>query len=219
MLKPRLFPEQIYEIKKLRSHGLSINEITSIVGKGKTTVSRYIQGVPILAEYQSVLKEKQGGSRARMRKYWRNNAERADQIIGEISSRDQLMLLIGVYWGEGTKHDLCIINGDPLLLRLFIVAVVQIGVSKDRIVAHLRLYEDIDVEKALLHWAKILDLDRSQFKSINILKGKEKGKLEFGMCRLRAQKPSQEFKLLISCLNVIKEQVSRRSSTDRTRDS
>ena len=40
-----------------------------------------------------------------------------------------------------------------------------------------------------------------------MVKGSKKGKLEFGMCRLRVEKNSKEFKLLMSLINVVKKYI------------
>lgn len=46
-----------------------------------------------------------------------------------------------------------------------------------------------------------------KIQKIDIIQGKKVGKLKFGMCRLRVEKSSKEFKLLLSLINVIKEHI------------
>lgn len=53
----------------------------------------------------------------------------------------------------------------------------------------------------------MLNLDSDSFLNPEIVKGNGYSKFEFGMCRLRVEKSSKEFKLLISLINNIKEQI------------
>ena len=115
--------------------------------------------------------------------------------------------MIGIYWGEGTKRELNIINSDPILLRAFLEFVKEIGVTKDRIKASVRVYENINQNHAINYWSNILNLDKKQFYKVEIIEGNKKGKLEFGMCRLRVEKSSKEFKLLMSLINVVKDNI------------
>lgn len=197
----------IEKIINLRKKGLSVSEISNKTGKSKSVVSRYIQGVIILPKYTSVLKRKQGGSKVRSEELWSKSKISASRIIKKIKERDKLMLLIGIYWGEGTKKELNIINGDPVLLLSFLEFIKTLGVSRDRIKASVRIYDNIDKEKAICYWSKLLKISRSHFFNTEIINSNKKNKFEFGMCRLRVEKSSKEFKLLMSLINNIKEQV------------
>lgn len=197
----------INKIINLRKKGYSISEISLDIRKSKSVVSRYIQGVEVLPRYKEVLIKKQGGSKIRSEDLWKKSKIDASKILKEISSRDKLILLIGLYWGEGTKNELNIINGDPVLLRAFINFIKDFGVSKERIKASIRIYDNISYKKALYFWSNMLDLNSDSFFNPEIVKGKKNGKFEFGMCRLRVEKSSKEFKLLISLINNIKEQI------------
>jgi transcriptional regulator with XRE-family HTH domain len=199
--------EIIKIIANLRSKGYSISEISKYTGKSKSIVSKYIQGVSVLPQYISILKKKQGGSKSRSDNLWLTSNKKAQQIIKKLTSRDKLILLIGTYWGEGTKRELNIINSDPILLKAFIDFSKEIGVSKSRIKASVRVYNDIDQKKAINYWSDILGLDKKQFFKVEVIDGRKKGKLEFGMCRLRVEKSSKEFKLLMSLINVVKNYI------------
>lgn len=197
----------IKEIVDLRKRGHSISEISINTKKSKSIVSKYIQGVEILPAYIDILKKKQGGSKIRSENLWLESKISASRIIKKLQPRDKLILLLGIYWGEGTKNELNIINSDPILLRAFVNFIKEIGVTKDRIKASVRIYEDINSSEVISYWSKILDLKKDQFFKIELMQGKKKGKLEFGMCRLRVEKSSKEFKLMISLISKIKEQI------------
>ena len=197
----------ISRIVELRSKGYSISEISLVLTKSKSIISKYIQGVKILPEYESLLKSKQGGSKFRSERLWLESKNKAQEIIKEINFRDKVFLLIGIYWGEGTKRELNIINSDPVLLCAFIDSIKGIGVTKDRIKASIRIYNDINKDQAIKYWSNILKLNKNQFFNTEITNGNKKGKLKFGMCRLRVEKSSKEFKLLMSLISVVKSHV------------
>lgn len=197
----------INKIITLRRKGYSISEISLDVGKSKSVVSRYIQGITILPKYKDILLKKQGGSKVRSKDLWEKSKISASNLLGKMTKRDEIILLMGIYWGEGTKNELNIINSDPVLLRAFIHFIKNFDVSKERIKASVRIYEDIKLDRAISYWSNILGLEKKQFLKIESIKGKKKGKLEFGMCRLRVEKSSKEFKLLMSLINNAKEQI------------
>lgn len=197
----------ISKIIELRSKGNSISEISVCTGKSRSVVSKYIQGVGVLPQYKEILKRKQGGSKIRSEDSWLKSKENAKKIIKELRLRDKIFLLIGIYWGEGTKRELNIINSDPILLLAFLDTIKEIGVTKNRIRASVRLYDNINQCKAISYWSNILKLKKSQFFKIELIKGNKVGKLKFGMCRLRVEKSSKEFKLLMSLINVVKDKI------------
>jgi len=207
MGKLRIPKKDISKIKNLRSKGYSVSEISKYIGRSKSTVSKYIQRVKILPQFESILKRKQESSKTRSEDLWLESKKNAQKLIKKLYLRDKIFLLVGIYWGEGTKKELNIINSDAILLKAFIEFIKEIGVTKNRIKASVRIYNDINHNKAIDYWANILDLKKDQFFRVETIKGKKKGKLEFGMCRLRIEKSSKEFKLLISLINVIKSHV------------
>ena len=204
MGKPQTSKRCISKIINLRRRGKSISEISLYTGKSKSVVSKYIKGIKVLPEFELVLIRKQGGSKTKSEDLWLESKKNAQKYIKKLKPRDKIFLLIGIYWGEGTKKELNIINSDPILLRAFIDFVKEIGVKEDRIKASIRVYNDINQNEAINYWSKILTLKKDQFFKIEVIEGKKKGKLKFGMCRLRVEKSSKEFKLLMSLIDVIK---------------
>ena len=69
----------------------------------------------------------------------------------------------------------------------------------------LRLHNGIDMEEAVNFWSKFLDISPNEIKHLERIDGKKKGKLKYGMCRIRVAKSAPYFKLLISLINSIKE--------------
>ena len=71
----------------------------------------------------------------------------------------------------------------------------------------LRLYENISPTKAIAFWANNLGVSERSISSIQIVPGNKIGKLEYGMCRIRVKKSSSYFKLLMSMIALLKDQV------------
>lgn len=90
------------------------------------------------------------------------------------------------------------------------------GIYRDRLSIHIRLYEDINRNKAIQFWSKVIGVVPSKIKSVNVLSGKKKGKLQYGMCRLRVTKAGYFLKLFRAMQKRIFESlICPRSSKDR----
>ena len=207
---------EIARIRQLRKTGYSLPEIKKIVGRGSGTVFRYARGVSISPKFVEALRSKQGGSKARSRTHWETARTQSARLIGRLTSRDKLLVLAALYWGEGTKSELNIINGDASLLRVFIVCLEELGIQKAKLRFSLRLFEDIEERQAKRVWARELGVKAENIHVSELSRGKRRGKLPFGMCRIRLQKSGPYFKLIMSMIESIKSALSPRSSMDRT---
>jgi len=206
--KPRLTEKEIQTIISLRKRGHTLSEIRKSVPKGKSTISKYIQGVVPYKKFEAVLASKQNGSRTKRQAVadWKTASNFITNKLGIINERDFILMAGMLYWGEGSKtFDLAIINTDPALLRIFIKGLYAMNVPKEYIKISLRLFGDLDETESIHFWLKELNLNRNQLVSINWLKGKKKGKLLYGMCRLRVKRGALYFKQLISMINLFKK--------------
>ncbi|OHA93176.1 MAG: hypothetical protein A3H52_03125 [Candidatus Zambryskibacteria bacterium RIFCSPLOWO2_02_FULL_39_26] len=201
---PPLTKSEIEEIKKLRETGHSLPEIKRILNRGYGTIFRYIKDVPILPEYHEIWKIKRGGSKARSAKLWSEAKVRASELIGPIGFKERLLILSSLYWGEGNKAELNLINSDPNLVRVIVMCLKDLGIQQNELKISLRLFEDIDIKKAISFWSKTLYLPRGFITKIDIKKGKKVGKLRYGMCRVRVKKAGKNFKLIMSMIDLIK---------------
>lgn len=203
-----LAKKDVDTIISLREHGHSLPEIRKITGKPNGTVFKYIQGVAVLPEFLQILKEKQGGSKSRSLRNWQVAAEETKRRLGTpFTDREKLLILSSLYWGEGTKTELNIINSDSALLRVVVDCLKSLGVRNEDFKINLRVFSDCDQEKAVAHWVRELDLPQSQMQNINILEGKKQGKLIYGMCRLRVTKGDRYFKLIMSVIDLMKSNI------------
>jgi len=200
----RLTQVQIDKIMKMRSEGSSLPEIYNEIHVGYGTIYRYAKNVPIQSEYISAWKIKRGGSQKRMQKALLEAAIKAKHTVQSISDTDKLIFLSSLYWAEGSKHDFSLSNTDPKLIKVFVNGLVEIlEVPKDNLKISIRIYEDLNKEKCLNYWSKIVGIPVSQFINVNVIKGKKKGKLEFGMCRVRIAKGGNLLKYLTAVRNQV----------------
>ncbi|MDB5245228.1 MAG: hypothetical protein JWN90_333 [Parcubacteria group bacterium] len=191
------------QIIELRKTGKSIPEISQLTRVGRTTVQRYVLNIEIPNQYLDILREKQGGAKQRALALRFNTLTRANVLLGNLSARDYLMLLVGIYWGEGTKRDFGIINSDPYLIQTFIVCLSHFSIQKNRLSISLRVHSDIDVSQAKKFWSRTTGLSLESITQIEIIEGKKNGKLKYGMCRIRIRKGIRERLLIQSLISLI----------------
>lgn len=213
----RLTSEAVEEIINLRKTGHSLPEIRRITGRSNGTVYNLISKTNVLPEFASLLKSKQGGSKERARIAWESARSHASSIIPEIFSQQSILLVLAaLYWGEGTKHELNIINGDPCLLRTTVIGLRALGVHDDEFRVTVRLFGKMPEVDAINYWSTAVDVPKHQFIGIERLPGNESKKLPRGMCRIRVAKGAKYFKLIMSMIDLIKSQNCPGSSMDRT---
>ena len=175
----RISDSEIEKIRQLRKTGHSLPEIKKIVGRGTGTIFRYAHSIPVASEFVGILRAKQGGSRARSKIHWENARAQSTRLIGTLTSRDKILILTALYWGEGTKSELNIINGDAGLLRVFITCLEELGIPKATLRISLRLFEDIEERQAKRFWSRELGVKVEDIRVSEFSEGKRKGKLPF----------------------------------------
>lgn len=187
--KRRIAIETIERIKFLRSRGYSLPEISREVRVSKNSVLRYIKNVQILPEYLSEWAGKRGGSRKIRLLKEAKAFEDGKKFVGSLSKREKMLFLAALYWAEGTKLDFSLSNTDPNLVKVFVECMREVfELKNDQFYINVRLYEDLDRDKSLSFWSEVVKIPKENLKGVNILLGKKKGKLEYGMCRVRIAK-------------------------------
>lgn len=172
---------------------------------GYGTVVRYSKGVEVGEAYQLALREKQGGSKVRAERKWVRSKEEARSMVSPstLNTRDKLMLLTALYWGEGTKRELNLVNGDARLLRVYMSCVKELGVPDAAFSFALRIFGEVPMEEARSHWARELRVPETRIKIGEVVDGKKVGKLPFGMCRIRVRGGEKYFKLVMSMIELV----------------
>lgn len=204
----RLAAKEREVLIQLRMSGMSIPEICRETGVPKTTVQRHVKEVEIPANFLKRLREKQGGAKQRAKGLRENCFEEAEDFLGALSKRDYLILLIGLYWGEGTKRDFSIINSDPKLLQAFMVCLRAANIHLERISLSLRVHSDIPIEESKRFWSSSLGVPIERIGRIEVIEGKKKGKLAHGMCRIRVLSGIRERLLIQSSIALIGKEAS-----------
>lgn len=200
-----LLSTKVQRIIELRKTGHSLNEIRRLTSHSNSTILRYIADVVVLPEYRKQLREKQGGSILKAKRNWKTAQHEASILITRPSTKDRLLVLAALYWGEGTKSELNLLNTDPGMIRVFVRCLKELGVEKSELRVSVRTYEDLDRNTVIVYWAKVIGIPVKKILQVNVLKGKKKGKLKYGMCRVRVTKGAKHFKLIMSLIEEIKQ--------------
>lgn len=198
---------EIRKIVNLRKTGHSLNEIKSVVNRGYGTIFRYIKDVEVLPEYEQEWKVKRGGSRKKSKKDWQDAHDKAVTLVGDFGLKERMLVLSCLYWGEGNKREFNVINSDSTLIKVIVSCLEDLGVSRDEIKVSLRLFSDINKTEAVNFWTKELNLTKNSITKFEIIEGKKKGKLKYGMCRVRIKKGGKHFKLIMSMIDLIRLKV------------
>ena len=204
MPKLSLSSREVSKIIKLRKTGHTLYEIKNLTKRSNGTVWKYIKNIDILPKYQDIWKAKRGGSKAKSNRDWQEAKLNAVKIIKDIGFKEKMLVLSCIYWGEGNKTELNLINSDPSMIKVVINCLKELGVKDDELKISLRLFENINKKEAISFWTDILNLPCNTIQKINIISGKKIGKLKYGMCRLRVKKGGKYFKLLMSMIDLIK---------------
>lgn len=201
----RVNKSQIKRIVFLRERGHSLPEIRRLTSHSNGTVFKYIQGVEILPEFRELWKNKRRSSTARMIKEHAKALTHARKLVKKLNKKEKIIIAACLYWAEGEKRDLSLSNTDPKLIRVFIECLDILGVGKDNLRITIRTYEDLDRKTVINFWAKVIGIPPRQIINVNVLKGKKKGKLKYGMCRVRVTKGGYLLKILHSITDLVYE--------------
>lgn len=207
MGKPVTDSNVIRRIITMRETGHTLTEIVEHTRCSKSTVYRYIKEITIDPLYAQKLKNKQNKSANRSQKLWQEENENAANFLQNITDHERVILLIGLYWGEGTKRELNVINGDPDLIRNVIQGLLVLGVSQIDIKYTIRVYGLKTKEKCAKYWAASLGIKRNDITGYEILPQRsQRGRLMYGMCRIRVKRSQRFFKFIMSMINLLRAQ-------------
>jgi len=179
-----------------------------VIGKAKTTVFYHAKDQEISPTYRAVLRAKQGASKRRSEEAWLSSREQARKLFRIPDAATKILIAAILYWGEGTKKDFSLSNSDPKLIKVFVTCLEELGIIKDDLRITVRTYEDLETEVVKRYWAQLIGIPISSILNVNILKGKKKGKLQYGMCRIRVRKGGAHLKLFKSIVELIAEQLA-----------
>jgi len=212
---------------KMRKEGKSYSDILSQVHVSKSTLSRWLQNIPLSSDaiirLNSVKKMKIERYRntmntqreEKLRGYYND----AKKIIYPLSSRELYLAGLFLYWGEGSKtvrHTVSINNTDPSLVQFALKWYIQsLKIPRNKIKVMLHLYTDMDKSREMTYWSKILEIPLSQFLNPHIKQSlrRELSQKSFGhgTCGLMAYDTIVKEKILMA-LKVISDQSKKEMS-------
>lgn len=215
---PKLISKKdINKIRELRLKGYSLPEIKKVVNVGYGSIYRYIKDVKILPQHHKTWFGKRGGSIKRKILAEENAKSKAKKLINSLTRREKLIFFSAIYWGEGSKGDFGLSNTDPEMISILIKGLNELfNITESDLRISIRIYEDLERDKCLNFWSKITGVKVENFVSVNVLSGNKKGKLSYGMCRVRIRKGGGLLKYIKAIKNeVVWQFLSPHSSTDR----
>ena len=93
------------------------------------------------------------------------------------------------------------------MVRIFIDCLSLLGIKKQDIKFGIKVFSDISVDESKKFWSQVLGISKSSISYVNILEGKKKGKLKYGMCRVRIVKGGPYLKLITSMIDLLKSEM------------
>ncbi|MGB2706500.1 MAG: helix-turn-helix domain-containing protein [Candidatus Omnitrophota bacterium] len=192
----------------LRSKGMSYLQIARKIGVSTGSLSRWLHDISVQNKKFSIAKASDAfinrGRILRAEKILRAKTIKTSAVkeIGKVTERD---LLIGgaiLYWAEGTKvgEEVCISNSDPQVIKFAMRWFRDIcHVAEEKFRVQMYIHTDLDHDKCLHFWMKIMDLPKEQFNKPYIKKstlGHRKNVLYNGTINIRVNDKNLHRKIM-----------------------
>ena len=164
---------------ELRLQGTSVPKIAVALGVARSTAFRWTQHIPLDFNEEAAERRKahsKAMTDARWADYRVQRDEERDRVttgamrtVGGLSKREVLLLGAAIYWCEGEKskpwrpnsNRVQFVNSDPVLVRLFIKFVQQLGYPREAQSYRIAIHESGDVERARAWWSDQLGVPAS----------------------------------------------------------
>ncbi|GGU03163.1 hypothetical protein ACH4HG_18025 [Streptomyces coeruleorubidus] len=162
--------------RELRLQGWTYDQIQVELGCSKSSISLWVRDLPKperkrTPEEASAIARRGWEATMRLRDEERQRTkEAAQQAVGALSPRELFLLGVGLYWAEGGKdkpydrrENVCFVNSDPGMIRVFMAWLDLLGVERDRPRFTVMIHESADVTGAEWYWAEVVGAERSAF--------------------------------------------------------
>ena len=190
----------------LRKQEMSYSQIKKILKVSKSTLSLWLRNYPLPEEKIKELQKKgwERGEAAieRFRNTMRKKKEKRLKEIYEVqkklilplNNRELFLAGLLLYWGEGTKYrrdGLSVSNSDPSIIKFFIYWLNKsLDIPKKKMRVYLHLYNDMNIDKELEYWSRMLKIPLTQFsrpyiKKTSSTRINHKGGFGHGTCNVR----------------------------------
>ena len=179
------------EVCRLRvEESLGIKELAVLSGKAKSTISLWCRGLKPKNPDRLCQHVRQNGligsaaAKAKWDEVKRIAAEEARAEWPQIKLDPEMMLLLGLYWGEGTKRGIIgITNGDPWLILAALRMLRKL--TRANASGVIIYYPEHRPEDLLRFWSEKLGGVRLKIKPVHDKRASRRpGKLKHGLCAL-----------------------------------
>ncbi len=185
---------------RMRKEGASYSQIKEKLNVSKSSLSLWLHDMPLpekrlreLRDWNAVRIERFSNTmRHKRENRWTEVRKCAAKDIGTLNKRELFLAGLFLYWGEGAKTmpaSTSLSNTDPAMIRFFIQWLELLGVPRNRLRVYVHLYSDMNVQRELRYWSKVLDLPLTSFRKPYVKTSNRSGlsypqKFTHGTCNL-----------------------------------
>lgn len=203
-----------HEAQLLRKDGFSITSIAKRLDVSKSTVSMWCRDISLTErQIQRIAEQsKHHATLVLLRAAEIQRKKRHDRVqealregakdVNHFSRRDQHMVGLGLYWGEGYKkgsQEFGFTNSDPLLIRFYIGWLKNIfNITTERLILRVSINENHKhrEDEVSKYWSKATGVPLNQFTKTSFIKSVTKKKYgndskHYGTLRIKVRKGTQ----------------------------
>jgi hypothetical protein len=219
--------KEIEQAKELRKNGKSYNEIVSILHIPKSTLYTWLENIELSTQAQNRIDSRvHDGSKKGLIKRNINQTklaiERSQETfrkskttIGELTTRELLLIGTALYWGEGYKkqiivrnknrtyHPVSLSNSDPELIKMFLLFLRKcLNVDESKIRLSIHMYDGMDENKIIKYWQEITRIPKENMGkvyrgvSISSKRTKKYNHLPYGTAQIRVSSTELFYKIM-----------------------
>lgn len=194
--------EEKFLAQSLRKQGFSYREIVKKVNVSKDTISRWCKDIELSNEQKLILKndKKRGQLKGSLIAASKKSEIKNQMLIeikkigkkeiGKLSVRDEFLVGIALYAGEGTKMDGkgAFTNSNPSLLHFMKRWFITFAkIKPENLRVRIWLHNGLDINESKKYWSELLNIPENQFIKSYISKSTTnytKNLHNFGICSI-----------------------------------
>lgn len=176
--RPRAKDEARKTAVEMRLEGCSYREIREVLGVSKSTLSLWLEDVPLTEEQRVALAaRKVEGQRKAVQTLITNRVAREEEIkrrakaqVPAVSESELFVAGVIAYWAEGAKskpwspsQGVSFMNSDPGLVVLFMRWLRLVEIPSEDLTFRVSIHESADVNAAVAFWAEIVGVPKGHF--------------------------------------------------------
>ncbi len=173
----------------------------------KTTIWHHIHKIKLSPVQINKLKSNQGGSRIK-KEIALQKADEDSLLLLSSNHRYLVSLLAMLYWAEGdNKNAFSFVNTNADMIKILIrILNICFNVKKEHLMITIRYFTGMNRAKCLKHWSGVTQVPKNQIK-MYYNDGGNRGRTEFGMCRISVRKGSYLFKTVRALIKNISKEI------------